>query len=204
MLTLHHSYMAMFVLIVFATTVAFAIFTGTYVFGVLRAAKKIHALLIDSILGTTLNWLDRTPVSRVITRCTKDIKSVDGQFAHRFRWLGERIPFIARESPLMSTVSISAQLITQLGAIALVTPAVILPGTAIFLIGAWIGSIYMKAQLPVKREMSNRKAPVLGHFGAAIAGLSKCCVTQSKTSNTYFDSFHSCLRCTGRIPPRVL
>ncbi|KZV59749.1 P-loop containing nucleoside triphosphate hydrolase protein [Peniophora sp. CONT] len=148
-------YMAMFVLIVFATTVAFAIFTGTYVFGVLRAAKKIHALLIDSILGTTLNWLDRTPVSRVITRCTKDIKSVDGQFAHRFRWL----------------VSISAQLITQLGAIALVTPAVILPGTAIFLIGAWIGSIYMKAQLPVKREMSNRKAPVLGHFGAAIAGL---------------------------------
>jgi hypothetical protein len=41
------------------------------------------------------------------------------------------------------------------------------------LLGGWIGRIYMKAQLSVKREMSNAKVPVLGHFGAAIAGLSE-------------------------------
>ncbi|KZV63334.1 P-loop containing nucleoside triphosphate hydrolase protein [Peniophora sp. CONT] len=148
-------YMVSFVLLVFVTTVTFVIAMGTYVFGVIRAAKTIHALLIDSILGTTLRWLDQTPVSRVITRCTKDIKALDGQFAGEFRWL----------------VSVSAQLITQLVAIALVTPAVILPGIGIFLVGAFFGNIYMKAQLPVKREMSNKKAPVLGHFGAAITGL---------------------------------
>ncbi len=28
--------------------------------------------------------------------------------------------------------------------------------------GVYLGQIYMKAQLPVKREMSNAKAPVLG------------------------------------------
>lgn len=80
--------MVVFVLLVFVTTASFLIAMGTYVFGVLRAAKKIHALLIDSILGTTLRWLDQTPVSRVITRCTKDIKALDGQFAGEFRWLG--------------------------------------------------------------------------------------------------------------------
>ncbi|KAF8129949.1 hypothetical protein EV363DRAFT_1168506 [Boletus edulis] len=40
------------------------------------------------------------------------------------------------------------------------------------IIGAWIGRIYMKAQLSeVKQEMSNVKVPVLGHLGAAMAGL---------------------------------
>jgi hypothetical protein len=39
-------------------------------------------------------------------------------------------------------------------------------------------------QLSVKREMSNAKAPVLGHFGAAMAGL----------STHYFESYsHSFL-----------
>ncbi|KZV64707.1 P-loop containing nucleoside triphosphate hydrolase protein [Peniophora sp. CONT] len=148
-------YLGVFVLLVFGTTVAFIIASATYVFGVLRAAKKIHALLIDSILGTTLRWLDQTPVSRVIIRCTKDIKSIDGPFAGEFRWL----------------MNVSAQLITQLVAIAVITPAVIFPGAAIFLLGALLGRVYMNAQLPVKREMSNRKAPVLGHFGAAVTGL---------------------------------
>lgn len=82
------SYMAVATLIPCCLIAVFAIFTATYVFGVLRAAKKIHALFIDAILGTTMHWLDRTPVSRVITRCTQDIKSIDGDFADRFRWLG--------------------------------------------------------------------------------------------------------------------
>ncbi|KAG6919579.1 hypothetical protein DXG01_004242 [Tephrocybe rancida] len=61
-------------------------------------------------------WLDVTPTSRVIARCTQDIR-------------------------------------------------------AVAILGGWAGQIYIAAQLSVKREMSNAKAPVLGHFGAAIAGL---------------------------------
>lgn len=72
----------------FFTAVVFVIAMSIYVFGVIRAAQKIHALLVDSILGTTLRWLDQTPVSRVITRCTTDMKSIDGQFARVFRGLG--------------------------------------------------------------------------------------------------------------------
>ncbi len=41
-------------------------------------------------------------------------------------------------------------------------------------VGGWLGHLYMKAQLSVKRELSNAKSPVLGHIGAAIAGLGKC------------------------------
>jgi hypothetical protein len=53
------------------------------------------------------------------------------------------------------------------------TPVFLAPGLFIGMLGGWIGRIYMKAQLSVKREMSNAKAPVLGHFGAAIAGSSE-------------------------------
>ena len=69
-------------------------------------------------------------------------------------------------------MGISAQLITQLVAVALVIPIAAVPGIVVFVIGAWVGNLYMKAALPMKREMSNSKAPVLGHFGAAITGIS--------------------------------
>ena len=51
------------------------------------------------------------------------------------------------------------------------TPGFSGPGIGIAMLGAWLGRVYMKAQIAIKREMSNAKAPVLGHFGASIAGL---------------------------------
>ena len=57
--------------------------------------------------------------------------------------------------------------------VVIISPTFILPGIVISFLGAWCGQIYIKSQLSVKREMSNARAPVLGHFGAAIAGLSE-------------------------------
>ena len=45
-----------------------------YVFGTLRAGRIIHEKLIVSIMRTTLRWLDKTPTSRIIARCTEDIQ----------------------------------------------------------------------------------------------------------------------------------
>jgi hypothetical protein len=41
------------------------------------------------------------------------------------------------------------------------------------LVGWNLATVYMKAQLSVKREQSNANAPVLGVFTATIAGLSE-------------------------------
>jgi predicted neutral ceramidase superfamily lipid hydrolase len=59
-------------------------------------------------------------------------------------------------------------------AIVIFSPVFLLPGVAAFVIGALVGQIYIKAQLSVKREMSNARSPVLSHFGAAIAGIGSC------------------------------
>jgi hypothetical protein len=84
--------------------------------------------------------------------------AVDGPFAHEFQYLVE------------VTMTMAIKLIS----VVIVTPIFLIPGVVIFILGGWCGNIYMSAQLSVKREMSNMRAPVLGHFGAAINGLRMC------------------------------
>lgn len=64
-------------------------------------------------------------------------------------------------------------MLMKLGAVVLFTPFFFLPGVLMAVIGGYCGQVYIKAQLSVKREMSVARAPVLGHFGAAMAGLGK-------------------------------
>jgi hypothetical protein len=59
----------------------------------------------------------------------------------------------------------------KFAAVVAFTPVFLFPGLAVALLGAWCGQIYLKAQLCVKREMSNARSPVLSHFGAAVAGI---------------------------------
>lgn len=47
-------------------------------------------------------------------------------------------------------------------AVVVLTPAFLIPGFLVAIVGGWIGQVYISAQLSVKREMSNAKAPVLG------------------------------------------
>ncbi|KAH9016815.1 P-loop containing nucleoside triphosphate hydrolase protein, partial [Lactarius pseudohatsudake] len=148
-------YLIVYGLIIFAATAGYAIGYGVYVFGALRASRAVHRTLIESVLGTTLRWLDTTPTSRVTTRVTQDIRALDGPVADAFVWV----------------IDISVAMLIKFVAVVYFTPAFSVPGISIAVLGAWLGRIYMKAQIAIKREMSNAKAPVLGHFGASVAGL---------------------------------
>jgi hypothetical protein len=81
---------------------------------------------------------------------------VDGPIAQNFTWF----------------IEISATMLIKVIAVVYLTPVFIVPSTVITILGAWLGQVYMKAQIAIKREMSNAKAPVLGHFGAAVSGIS--------------------------------
>ncbi|KAH7914592.1 hypothetical protein BJ138DRAFT_1143462 [Hygrophoropsis aurantiaca] len=148
-------YLVIYALLLLFATHAYSAGFILYYYGSMRASRNIHQKLVQSILGTTLRWLDITPTSRVITRCTQDIRAIDGPFAQGIGMV----------------IEVSLSMLIKIGAIVVVTPVFLIPGVFIGLLGAFIGRIYMKAQLSVKREMSNAKAPVLGHFGAAIAGI---------------------------------
>lgn len=71
----------------------------------------------------------------------------------------------------MILASVTLSCIIKIGAVLLFTPIFLLPAVVIAAVGGFLGSAYIKAQLAVKREMANAKAPVLGVFGGAIVGL---------------------------------
>ncbi|KZV74802.1 P-loop containing nucleoside triphosphate hydrolase protein [Peniophora sp. CONT] len=148
-------YLGIFVAFLFGYIIAYTAAAFGYVSGIVRAARQLHKALMDAILGTTLRFLDSTPMSRIIARCTQDIRAIDGPVAFEFRFV----------------VEILVTMIVKLTSIVIYTPIFLVPGALFFAAGAYTGNVYMAAQLSVKREMSNKKAPVLGHFGAAVSGL---------------------------------
>ncbi|KAJ7272088.1 hypothetical protein B0H12DRAFT_1200283 [Mycena haematopus] len=130
------------------------VFSLSYIYytaGSFRASRTIHKQLVESIMGTTLRWLDFTPTSRIITRCTVDISSIDNEVAEGLQ--------------------LTLAMLIKFAAVVLFTPVFFFAGAVVGILGAMCGRIYMASQLSVKREQSNAKAPVLAHFGATMAGL---------------------------------
>jgi hypothetical protein len=81
--------------------------------------------------------LDETPTARIIARCTQDIRAVDGPIALGFGDL----------------VETTMTLLTKIAAIIFFTPLFVFPGLGVAAFGFYLGNLYLKAQMSVKREM---------------------------------------------------
>ncbi|KAF8803433.1 multidrug resistance-associated ABC transporter [Phlegmacium glaucopus] len=148
-------YLSVYTLILVSFMFTYVMATTYYNIGTQRASRSINGQLIDSVLGSTLRWLDETPASRIITRCTQDIATVD-----------TGLPW-----NLAGVVEVLTAMVIKLAAPVLFTPIFLLPGILIAALGVYLGNVYLRAQMSVKREKSNAKSPLLSHFAAAIAGL---------------------------------
>lgn len=122
----------------------------------------------------TRHSLRYTLAAKTGFRLLINIYSVDGPIPQNLGWL----------------VELTDTLILRFVAVIYFTPVFVIPGLLVGVLGSWCGQIYIKvlnrfsflfpyrlifsykAQLCVKRNMSNAKSPVMSHFGAAIAGLS--------------------------------
>ncbi|KAF7296041.1 p-loop containing nucleoside triphosphate hydrolase protein [Mycena kentingensis (nom. inval.)] len=143
----------------FLLAISMIFFSGyftTFTFGTMRASLHVHNRLMASVVGCTLRWLDATPTSRIMARAVQDMRIVDDSIGLG----GYRV------------IQLSLGLLIKFCTIVAFSPAFLVPGVAITVLGAFCGQLFMKAQLPVKREMSNARAPILGHFSAVIGGLS--------------------------------
>ncbi|QRW00095.1 ABC transporter transmembrane region [Ceratobasidium sp. AG-Ba] len=151
---------APFYLGVYGTICIFVIFLSASTFAVhadgsVRASRHIYDRLLASLLAAPLRWFDSTPSGRITSRFTQDLRSIDTSLPNTLHKL----------------VDLTIQLVLRLSAILIFSPAFVFPGVALLVIGIWIGQVYITAQLWVKREMSNARSPVFGHFGAALAGV---------------------------------
>ncbi|TCD64624.1 hypothetical protein EIP91_003858 [Steccherinum ochraceum] len=126
-----------------------------FIEGAVRVSRIIHEKLVASVLASTMRWLDITPTSRVISRCTQDIGAVD-----------DTIPTLFSQ-----VVEVTMFMIAKFVAVLLIAPATLVPGLLVAIAAVSVGQVYLKAQRSVKREMSNAQSPVIAHIGAAMAGL---------------------------------
>ncbi|KAF7306575.1 ATP-binding cassette transporter [Mycena indigotica] len=148
-------YLGFFMFFVIGTMGFYITSFALYRTGVFRASKTLHQRLVEAVSGTTFRWLDTTPTSRVITRCTIDIQSID----------------ITLPGSLWSLIEMSLGMLVEFIIVIVYTPTFLLPGLVVGGLGAWCGQLYITAQLPLKREMSVAKAPILGHISTVMAGL---------------------------------
>lgn len=76
-----------------------------------------------------------------------------------------------RQSLTFNAAGITLTMASKLAAVVLLAPTFLLPALITATICFWFGRLYMKAQLSVKREMSNAKSPILEVLGATMGGL---------------------------------
>ncbi|PPQ91593.1 hypothetical protein CVT25_013697, partial [Psilocybe cyanescens] len=148
-------FLTLYTLLLLTAIVLFSAVYVFYIYGTMRASRIINASLIDSVLSSTLRWLDETPTGRIIARCTQDIRAVDGVIPDAFFDLTE----------------MAISMFTKIVVIVIFTPVFIFPSLSVAALGVYLASVYLKAQLSVRREMSNARSPLLAHFSAAIAGI---------------------------------
>ena len=116
--------------------VVYSLSTAVYYYGTTRASRVIYIALVESILGSTLRWLDKTPAGRIITRCTQDIGSVDNWISWALNELVETLVTV----------------IIKLGGPIIFNPVFLAPGLLVAFLGAWIGKAFLRAQIAVRRE----------------------------------------------------
>jgi ABC-type multidrug transport system fused ATPase/permease subunit len=123
--------------------------------GAMKASRVVHQKLVDHIFGAYMRFIDTTPVGRIISRFTKDMRSIDGPFTEL----------------AVGVFDISMGLIIKLVTIVLFVPFFSIPAIVIGVLGGFIGEMYIHAQLSVKREMSNAKSPLFSHLASSVSGI---------------------------------
>ncbi|KZT60636.1 hypothetical protein CALCODRAFT_492173 [Calocera cornea HHB12733] len=121
----------------------------------IRACRKIHDALCESVLGSTLRWIDSTPVGRIVSRFTQDIREIDGP--------------LTGLAQIITQMTVS--LVMKFVVIIVISPIFSIPGAFILIVGLALGQVYIAAQMCVKRLRSNWRSPLYNHLNAAVTGL---------------------------------
>ncbi|KLO18945.1 P-loop containing nucleoside triphosphate hydrolase protein [Schizopora paradoxa] len=120
------------------------------------ASRVINEKLMRSIFSSTFRWLDVTPVGRIIARCTQDIGAIDGGLQANLNGF------------LYLTIVLSLYFTTS---VIMAGLHALVPGIVMIGLGAFLGHVYLKASLCMRREMSNLKGPMISQVTTALGAL---------------------------------
>ena len=95
-------------------------------------------------------------MGRIITRCTQDINAVDEEITRLLNALVDR------------TLDITSMFFSS---ILFAGVSALLPGAVVIFLGGFLGVVYLRCQLSIRRHLTVAKAPVVSQVGTTLAGL---------------------------------
>ncbi|KAI8785008.1 multidrug resistance-associated protein 1, partial [Biomphalaria glabrata] len=134
--------------------IAFYVFNYLFWYRLVRAADRLHHLLLDRLFHAPMSFFDQTPMGRILNRFSKDVDTVDNT-----------LPLILRD--FLMTFSIIAITIIV---ILIETPlfaAVLVPLVILFLL---IQNYYVQTSRQLKRMESISRSPIYAYFSETISG----------------------------------
>ncbi|KAL8805877.1 MAG: hypothetical protein Q9182_001658 [Xanthomendoza sp. 2 TL-2023] len=120
-----------------------------------RASRLIFNNAVDRILSVPLRWLDAVPVGRILNRFTADFNILDSRFVN----------------DLCETLYALLELIGISIAGFMVSPFMIVFAGVSVVVGALVGSKYLRGAREVKRLEAIARSPILELFDHVQAGL---------------------------------
>ncbi|KAJ2490030.1 hypothetical protein IWW37_003505 [Coemansia sp. RSA 2050] len=123
--------------------------------GALRAGRRYHERLFARVISATPRFFDKTPIGRVISRFSRDMRTIDGDIINEITGL----------------VSQLTHMVSVFAIISAVTPPFVLVAVAMALAYARLGVYYLNATRELKRLDSISMAPLLSLFSELITGV---------------------------------
>ena len=148
-------YLETYTILALSNSVLTLIRSFLFAYAGIKAAKKIHEKLLNSVFQTRVQFFDVTPLGRILNRFSSDTYTID-----------DTLPFIlnillAQVFGLLGSICISLYALPWLGLI-------IAPLCPIYLD---IQSKYRNASRDIKRLSSNALSPLYAHFTETLQGL---------------------------------
>ncbi|WVQ95827.1 hypothetical protein IAU59_002926 [Kwoniella sp. CBS 9459] len=137
---------------VFAANLQYAIIY----FGSLRASRKIHNAMLESVLFSTLRFHDTTSRGRLLNRFGKDVEGLDSSTADNF----------VKSVSYGLNVVITFISITYVGGVPF-----IIAGGLILMVYYQAGSIYGQTSRDMRRLDSVTRSPLYSLFGETVSGV---------------------------------
>lgn len=127
-----------------------------YIFwGSLRASRKLHTRLLESVSRAKLQFFDTTPLGQLMNRFSKDIEAIDQDVA----------------PVAVGVLGCLFSLISIVVLISIITPGFLIAGFFITIIYFAIGQFYLRSSRDLKRLESVQRSPLYQQFGETLSGI---------------------------------
>ncbi|KAE9546534.1 hypothetical protein FO519_010254, partial [Halicephalobus sp. NKZ332] len=126
-----------------------------FIFGTLKASKRLHAPVVINILHSPMSFFDTTPLGRILNRLSKDIEVIDLRFPHvvkTFIMCGTQIVFILLTNAITNPIFL----------------VVVVPLSVVYF---FLLRFYIPTSRQLRRLESNSRSPIYSTFGETVQGV---------------------------------